>query len=101
MRTTIEIPNQLMKRIVNRARALGISRDQLIVRALERELEPGSQWRPGFFEKLGKPDPELRAAAEEMIAAIRKNRRSKKPVQFWANGFQGEFAPAYLEACNG
>lgn len=29
-----------------------ISRNRLIVRALEKELTAGSDWSPGFFEKL-------------------------------------------------
>ena len=38
---SIQIPNKLLKEAEKRAKALGISRNRLIVRALERELKEG------------------------------------------------------------
>jgi hypothetical protein len=32
-----------------KAKALRVSRNQLVVRALEREVRDGSDWSPGFF----------------------------------------------------
>ena len=39
-------------RLYRKARALRISRNQLVVRALEREVRAGADWSPGFFERL-------------------------------------------------
>lgn len=64
-----------------RARALKISRNRLIVRALERELNEASEWSPGFLEQLADSDAEVEAAVDDLSSAIRKGRRSKKPVQ--------------------
>jgi hypothetical protein len=64
-----------------RARALKISRNRLIVRALERELNEASEWSPGFLEHLADSDSEVDAAVDDLSSAIRKGRRSKKPVQ--------------------
>jgi metal-responsive CopG/Arc/MetJ family transcriptional regulator len=77
--TSIHIPKPLLDAVDRRARALKISRNRLIVRALERELTDGADWPQGFFEMLGKADPELVEAVDEMSAAIQSNRRSKGP----------------------
>jgi hypothetical protein len=61
---------------------LKISRNRLIVRALERELKEASEWPAGFFENLSNVDPDVEAAAEELSSTIRSGRRSKKPVEF-------------------
>ncbi len=53
MPTSIHIPDKLLKEADKRAMALGISRNRLIVRALERELKAGSDWSPGFFDRTG------------------------------------------------
>lgn len=67
----IHLPKPLLTAIGRRARALGISRNRLIVRALERELASGSDWSPGFFERLAAVDPGIAPAVDEMLAAIR------------------------------
>jgi hypothetical protein len=80
MATSVHIPRALLRAVDERARSLKVSRNRLIVQALEREVTAGADWPPGFFEKLGKPDePELLAAVEEMSLAIRSGRRSKGP----------------------
>jgi len=53
----------------------------VIVRALERELTEGTQWSPGFFSQLEAPEHGIGVAADEMLKAIRKHRRSKKPAR--------------------
>jgi hypothetical protein len=55
-----------------------MSRNALIVRALEREVAQGSDWPPGFFERLGVKGEELQDAVDEMTRAIEAGRRSKK-----------------------
>jgi metal-responsive CopG/Arc/MetJ family transcriptional regulator len=82
MPTSVHIPDNLLQRADTRAKALGISRNRLIVRALERELEEGSDWSKGFFELLRARDNETAAEVDDMLSAIRRNRRSKSPTQF-------------------
>ena len=82
MPTTVHIPPQLLKAADKRAKALGISRNRLIVEALKRELETSSDWPKGFFEFLRDTDEDTVQAVDEMMDAIRRNRRSKPPIQF-------------------
>jgi hypothetical protein len=79
MPTSVHIPDHLLKQADKRAEAIGISRNRLIVRALERELREGSEWSPQFFNRLREIDGDGKAAVEEMLSAIRQNRRSKQP----------------------
>jgi hypothetical protein len=81
MPTSVHIPDQLLQQADQRARALGISRNRLIVRALARELREGSEWSQGFIEQLRTIDDDTTAAVDEMLAAIRRSRRSKAPKQ--------------------
>jgi metal-responsive CopG/Arc/MetJ family transcriptional regulator len=50
MSTSIHIPKPVLEAVDRKARALKMSRNRLILRALEREFTPGSDWSPGFFE---------------------------------------------------
>src|SRR5262249_6183398 len=52
MATSIHIPKTLLDAVDRKARALKMSRNRLIVRALERELTSGADWSPEFFERL-------------------------------------------------
>ena len=79
MSTSVHIPKALLEAVDRRARALKISRNRLIVNALEREVSGGPGWSPGFFERLGEVDSVTAEAADEMLAAIRAARRSKEP----------------------
>ena len=79
MPTTVHIPAKVLAAAQRRAKALGISRNRLIVQALERELERPSNWSPGFLEALRNVGDEDKAAADDMLAQIRRNRRSGKP----------------------
>jgi hypothetical protein len=81
MPTSVHIPKPLLQAVDRRARALKISRNKLIVRALEREVTAGADWPAGFFEKLGRPEPELVSAVDEMTQAIQASRRSKAPMK--------------------
>jgi metal-responsive CopG/Arc/MetJ family transcriptional regulator len=82
MATSVHIPGPLLKKADERARELGISRNRLIVRALERELNESTEWSPGFFEELLAVDDDGKKAVDEMRAAIQEHRRSKPPLQF-------------------
>jgi len=81
MPTSVHIPGPLLAAVDRRAKALKVSRNRVIVRALERELTAGTQWSPGFFSELEAPERGIGAAADEMLKAISKQRRSKKPVR--------------------
>ena len=79
MPTSVHLPKPLLEAVDRRARALQMSRNQLVVRALEREVGGGSDWSPGFLEQLGQVDPELSASVDELIRDVRSARRSKGP----------------------
>lgn len=79
MPTSVHLPKTLLEAVDRKARALRISRNKLVVRALEREVQEGADWSPGFFERLSERDAETAKAADEMLRVIRKARRSKTP----------------------
>lgn len=80
MPTTVHIPAVLLDEVDRRARALSVSRNRLIVRALEREVRSPAGWSPEFFDRLRDVDADTGAAVDDMLAVIRKGRRSKKPL---------------------
>lgn len=77
MATIIHIPKPLLEAVDRKARALKISRNRLILRALERELAPGSDWSPGFFERLSAVHSETAVAVDELLASVHQARSSK------------------------
>jgi predicted transcriptional regulator len=79
MTISVHIPKPLLKALDRKARALKISRNRLIVRALERELALGADWSQGFFERLSAIDHETAAAADELLASVHQARKSKQP----------------------
>lgn len=79
MPTSIHLPNALLEAVDRKARALRISRNQLIVRALERELQTGGDWSPGFFERLADVDSDTVKGVEDLLTSIRATRTSKPP----------------------
>jgi hypothetical protein len=81
MATSVHIPPALLAAADRKAAALGISRNRLIVRALERELLPGGGWSPGFFDAIASIDADTADAARAMDAAIKAGRRSKRAVR--------------------
>jgi hypothetical protein len=79
MPTTVHIPDPLLKLVDRRAKALGISRNRLVVRALEQAVSVRSAWAPEFLDRLRNVDQETSAAAAELLAAVKQARRSKEP----------------------
>lgn len=77
MATSIHLPKDLLDAVDRKAKALRISRNQLIVRALEREISAGSEWPPGFAERLAERDPATTRDVDEVLVAIVASRRSK------------------------
>ncbi len=79
MPTSVQLPKSLLDALDKRAKYLRISRDRLIVQALERELQADEEWSPGFFERLEKTDAATKATVDDMLAVVTKNRKSKEP----------------------
>jgi predicted transcriptional regulator len=77
--TSIHLPPDLVKALDRKAKALRISRNQLVIRAIERELNEASDCSPGFFERLMEHDDDLADAVDAMLEAIKRNRTSKGP----------------------
>jgi metal-responsive CopG/Arc/MetJ family transcriptional regulator len=77
MPTSVHLPAELLEAVDQRARALKISRNQLVVRALEREVRGGNEWSPGFFEALSSTGPELTRDVDELLSHVRHARHSK------------------------
>jgi len=79
MPTTVHIPPALLKSIDRRARALGVSRNRLIIRALERAVSDQSGWAPEFLDRLRDVDSETAEAIDDLLADVKRARRSKPP----------------------
>jgi hypothetical protein len=75
--TSVHIPAALLDALDRHARRLGVSRNRVIVRALERELERGTGWSPGFFDALEAANPQDAGAVTQMLGDIRARRTSK------------------------
>jgi len=77
--TTVHIPKKLLEQVDARAKSLGVSRNRLVVEALRDKVGSRDAWSPELIAMLETPvDAKLRQAAEEMEAAIRAGRRSRK-----------------------
>lgn len=79
MATTVHIPDPLLKSVDRRAKALGISRNRLVVRALEQAVSVRSSWAPEFLQRLRHVDRDTSAAVDELLIAVTQARRSKEP----------------------
>lgn len=79
MPTTVHIPDTLLKSVDRRARALGVSRNRLIVRALEQAVNQRSTWSPEFLDQLRRVDEDTAAAVDDLVGAVKQSRRSKPP----------------------
>jgi len=78
MPTSVHIPKPLLAEVDRRARELGVSRNRVIVRALESELRARSEWSPGFFEHLASQGPRHAGEVDEMLRTIREARTRKR-----------------------
>jgi predicted transcriptional regulator len=77
--TTILIPDPLLERVDARAKTLGISRNRLILEALEEKVGARDVWAPELVEMLSKAVSS--AAGEELedsLAIVRRRRSSRK-----------------------
>ena len=80
MPTTVHIPAPLLAAVDRKARTLRVSRNKLIVRALEREVDARG-WSPGFFDTLRNVDATAAATFERSMSRVRRERRTKAPVK--------------------
>ena len=81
MPTSVHLPELLLAAVDRKARSLRISRNQLVVRALEREIRQDSDWSPGFFDHLSDCDPDTAAGIDDLLREVRQARRSKPARQ--------------------
>jgi hypothetical protein len=77
--TTIHIPDPLLERVDTRAKILGISRNRLILEALEEKVGARDEWAPELVHMLAEPvssaaDKEL----EDSLTVVRRRRSSRK-----------------------
>lgn len=77
MPVSVHIPKPVLAAATRRARALRISRNRFIVRALERELAANGEWSPEFFDTLKPVDAVTARALDTTVAAVQAHRRSK------------------------
>jgi predicted transcriptional regulator len=79
MPTTVHIPAVLLKSVDRRAKALGVSRNRLIVRALEQAISEKTTWSAEFLERLRQVDLDANEAVDALVAGVKRARRSKEP----------------------
>lgn len=79
MPTTVHIPAALLKSVDRRAKVLGVSRNRLIVRALERAVTEPAGWAPEFLERLRNVDAGTVEAVDDLLENVKRARRSKPP----------------------
>jgi hypothetical protein len=77
MATTVYLPQGLIDELDRRARRLGVSRNHLIMRAVQKELSDLS-WPPGFFDRFRGADPGLVQTIERMERDMARPPASKK-----------------------
>jgi metal-responsive CopG/Arc/MetJ family transcriptional regulator len=75
----VHIPDPLLKSVDRRAKALGISRNRLVVRALEHAINVREDWSPEFLQRLRHVDRETSSAVDELLTAVTEARHSKQP----------------------
>ena len=80
MPTSVHIPPRILKALDRRAKALGVSRNSLIVKAIERDLGVDQGWPPGFFESLAGVDDDVCVTIDNTMAAVKTSRRSTRPI---------------------
>jgi metal-responsive CopG/Arc/MetJ family transcriptional regulator len=77
--TTIHIPDLLLERVDTRAKTLGISRNRLILEALEEKVGARDEWAPELVHMLTEP---ISSAAgkelEDSLAIVRRRRSPRK-----------------------
>jgi predicted DNA-binding protein len=79
--TSIRFPEDLVERLDRRAAAEGVTRTELVIRAVEQALADQSSWSQGFLEAIRSPQPDLEETVDELMDLIRSRRsRNGAPV---------------------
>jgi hypothetical protein len=81
MATSVHLPKVLLDQVDRKARVMCISRNQLVVQALERDLRGDTGWSPGFFDRLSDVKPDTAETVEALRQTVLKSRRSKPARQ--------------------
>lgn len=77
MATSVHIPKPLLAAVDRKARTLRISRNRLIIQALEHEVEERG-WSPGFFDQMRGDDPATNEDFRRSMDVVAANRKSKR-----------------------
>jgi hypothetical protein len=82
MATTVHIPDHLLRQLDARAKALGVSRNRVIVEAIEATVGARREWPPELVCMLQEPvDGATAKLLEKTLAEVRARRVSRrKPV---------------------
>jgi Ribbon-helix-helix protein, copG family len=77
--TTIHVPQSLLQKVDERAKALGKSRNRFIVDTLADKVQASTQWPEEFVSALKRPvSRDVAALAEQMLRQIKSRRLSRK-----------------------
>lgn len=72
--TSVRLSDAIVRELDRRAEAMGVTRSELIVQAVERALSEQAAWSPGFLQAIEVRRPDLDAGVDEMMDAIRTRR---------------------------
>lgn len=79
MATTIHVPREVLKRLDQRARALGTSRNRVILAAIEATLGSNAAWPPELARLLATPlDAETSDVLDASLGVVRARRVNRK-----------------------
>ena len=81
MTTTVHLPDELLKRVDERATGLRVSRNQYVRRALERMIELETGWSRDFLDTLANAarDEGGQRGVDELMRAISRRSRKEPP----------------------
>jgi hypothetical protein len=81
--TTVHVPKHLLERVDVRAKVLGVSRNRVIVEALEMSLGTNEEWSPELLRMLERPlGPRAAKDLESTMKVVRarRTRRRRAPA---------------------
>ena len=79
MATTIHVPRELLRRLDVRAKALGVSRNRVILDAIRGVVDERASWPPELIEMLAEPvDAATAALLDGSMRTVRRARRSRR-----------------------
>ena len=81
MSTTVHLPSELVARLDQRARSLGVSRNRYIRQALELAVDRDDTWSPHFLAMLREAGKDVEAGREidDLRRAVAARRTGKGP----------------------